>query len=94
MKIEAVRSIPDIKSLVCDRCGRGAELNNVYGEFSDLTSIQYQAGYRSIFVDCNGVEVDLRQHCLRTTLVAWILITDPLASFSAERHNGEFPNDS
>lgn len=91
MKIEAARLQTYIKRLVCDRCGVGAEMDDEYHEF---TSIEYRAGYGSIFGDGNEVEVDLCQHCIKETLGAWIRVTDPLAGFREEQHGGEFPNES
>jgi hypothetical protein len=89
MKIEAVRSQPYILRLICDRCGRQAERDDLDCEFHEFTSIKYRAGFGSIFGDGNGVEVDLCQHCLRDTLGAWIRVTDPLAGSSQEEHGGE-----
>jgi hypothetical protein len=94
MKIEAVRSQPYIQRLICDRCGRQAERDDLDCEFHEFTSIQYSAGFGSIFGDGNGVEVDLCQHCVKDSLGTWIRVTDPLESFSQEDHGGEFPSES
>ncbi len=94
MKIEAVRSQPYIQRLICDRCGRQAERDDLDFEIHEFTSIQYRAGYGSIFGDGNRVEVDLCQRCVKDTLGAWIRVTDPLAGFSEEQHGGEFSNES
>jgi len=94
MKTEAVRTQIDIQSLICDRCGRRAERDDVDCEFHEFTSIYYRAGYGSIFGDGNNIELDLCQHCVKDTLGAWIRVTDPLAGFSEEQHGGEFPNES
>lgn len=94
MKIEAVRPQPFVQNLICDRCGGEAELDDQDCEFHEFTSIQYRAGYGSIFGDGNRVEVDLCQHCVKDTLGTWIRITDPHAGFSREEHGGEFPNES
>jgi hypothetical protein len=94
MKIEAVRSQPYIKCLICDRCGREAERDGHDCEFHEFMSIQNRAGYGSIFGDGNRVEVDLCQHCIKNTLGAWIRITDPLDGYSQEEHGGEFPTES
>lgn len=93
MKIEAVRPQPYIQGLICDRCGREAELDGHDSEFHEFTSIQYRAGYGSIFGDGNLVAVDLCQHCVNDTLGTWLCITDPHAGFSREVHGGEFPNE-
>ncbi len=94
MKIEAVRAQPYIQRLICDRCGRQAERDDLDCEFPEFMSIQNRAGYGSIFGDGIRVEVDLCQRCVKDTLGAWIRVTDPLAGFSEEHHGGEFPNES
>lgn len=94
MKIEAVRSQPYIQRLICDRCGRQAERDDLDCEFHEFTSIQYRAGFGSIFGDGNGVEVDLCQQCVKDALGTWIRITEPLAGFSQDAHGSEFPSES
>lgn len=94
MKTEAVRPQIDIQSLICDRCSRRAERDDVDCELHEFTSIHYRAGYGSIFGDGSDIELDLCQHCVKDTLGAWIRVTDPLAGFSEEQHGGEFPNES
>lgn len=94
MKMEAFRSQPYTQKLICDRCGREAELDDQDCEFHEFTSIQYRAGYGSVLGDGNRVEVDLCQHCVKDTLGTWLRITDPHAGFSQEVHGGEFPNES
>ncbi|ARV18619.1 hypothetical protein AEP_01675 [Curvibacter sp. AEP1-3] len=94
MKIEAVRSQPYIQRLICDRCGRQAKRDDLDCEFHEFMSIQYRAGFGSIFGDGNGVEVDLCQHCVKDSLGTWIRITDPLADFSLGEHCGEIPSES
>ena len=86
-----------VHQIACDRCGRQTERNET--EFHEMTSIGFQAGYGSIFGDGSRVEVDLCQHCLQDTLGGWLRVGEPadtdlaarLASFSPERHGGEFP---
>ena len=94
MKRQDVRPQPFVKVLVCDRCGREAELDDADGEFHEFTSIEHRAGYGSVFGDGNDVEVDLCQHCLKVTLGSWIRVTDPFAGFSPDHHGGEFPQES
>jgi hypothetical protein len=94
MKIEAVRAQPYIQRLICDRCGRQAERDDLDCEFHEFMSIQNRAGYGSIFGDGNRVEVDLCQRCVKDTLGTWLRITDPHAGFSREVHGGEFPTES
>ena len=94
MKVEAVRPQPFIQSLICDRCGTHANRDGQDCEFQEFTSIQYRAGYGSVFGDGNRVEVDLCQHCVKDTLGSWLRITDPLQGYNQEEHGGEFPNES
>jgi hypothetical protein len=94
MKLKDVRPQPFIKWLVCDRCGRQAELDDLDCEFHEFTSIQYKAGYGSVFGDGNNVEVDLCQHCVKDTLGEWIRITDPCVRFNLQKQGGEFPSES
>lgn len=91
MKRTELRPQEYVRYLVCDRCGREADRDGTDSEFHEFTSIQYRAGYGSVFGDGKQVEVDLCQHCIKDTLGAWLRVTDPLAGFSLEQHGGEFP---
>lgn len=94
MKRTDLRPQPFIKQLVCDRCGREAELDGTDCEFHEFSSISYKAGYGSVFGDGNKVEIDLCQHCVKETLATWLRITDPYAGFDPFAHGGEFPHES
>jgi hypothetical protein len=94
MKRTDIRPQSYIKQLVCDRCGREAELDDTYCEFHEFSSIAYKAGYGSVFGDGNKVEIDLCQHCIKETLGSWLRVTDPHAGFNLVIHGGEFPNES
>ncbi|CAM8664639.1 hypothetical protein MCEMSEM18_01308 [Comamonadaceae bacterium] len=94
MKFEGVCSQPCIQSLICDRCGREADQDGQDCEFQEFTSIQYRAGYGSVFGDGKRIEVDLCQHCVKDTLGTWLRTTDPLQGYNQEKHGGEFPNES
>jgi len=101
MQIPDVRPEPFTKQIRCDRCGRLAELGEV--EFHEAISIESKAGYGSIFGDGNDVQVDLCQHCLKTTLGPWLrvsnqderraLLEERLRLFDPDRHGGELPTD-
>jgi hypothetical protein len=92
MKRNDVRPQSFTKQLCCDRCAREADIDDVDCEFHEFTSIEYKAGYGSVFGDGNKVEVDLCQHCLKELLGAWIRVTDPTEGFDIQKHGGEFPN--
>jgi len=94
MKLNDVRPQPFTQWLVCDRCGRQAERDDLDCDFHEFTSIQYKAGYGSVFGDGNDIELDLCQHCVKDTLGTWVRITDLHAGFSLEQHSGEFPNET
>jgi len=98
MQIYDVRPESFVKQIRCDRCGLLSELGEA--EFQEYVSIDLKVGYASIFGDGNDVQVDLCQHCLRTTLGRWLRVSDAVArqSLLAERllrfdrdHGGEFP---
>jgi hypothetical protein len=94
MKRTDIRPQSYIKQLVCDRCGREAELDDTDCEFHEFSSIAYKAGYGSAFGDGNKVEIDLCQHCIKETLGCWLRVTDPHAGFDPVAHGGEFPIES
>jgi hypothetical protein len=99
MQIKDVRPEPFTKQISCDRCGRLSELGDA--EFQETVCIDVKAGYGSIFGDGNDVQLDLCQHCLKTTLGPWLRISEPgkteqmlserLSQFDPTRHGGEFP---
>ena len=103
MQIKDVRPESYTKQIRCDRCGRLSELGEV--EFHESVCIDLLAGYGSIFVDGNTVQIDLCQHCLKETLGPWLRVTEPavvlnrgvaaidglLVGLDPDRHGGEFP---
>ncbi|MDC8785988.1 hypothetical protein [Roseateles koreensis] len=99
MQINDVRPESFVKQFRCDRCDLLAELGEA--EFQEFVSIDLKAGYGSIFGDGNDVQIDLCQHCLKTSLGPWLrvsntatrqaLLEDRLRRFDAARHGGEFP---
>ena len=85
---------PFVKHFTCDRCGREAVKDALGCEFHKSTSVEYRAGYASIFGDQNQVEIDLCQHCVKEVLGQWLRVTerpDPYAGFELKKHDGEFP---
>ena len=99
MKIKDVRPQSFVKKIQCDRCDRRAEDGE--SEFFEFTSVDFKAGYGSIFGDENKVEIDLCQHCLKETLGPWLRVIEPgelgakilnaLELFIPDRHGGESP---
>lgn len=77
MKIKDVRPHPYVKILRCDLCNREAEDGD--SEFYEFTSIEYKAGYGSVFGDENMVEIDMCQPCLKEALNPWLRVTEPKA---------------
>lgn len=59
-----------VKRLVCDRCGREAEHEDL--EFAEFLSFASKGGYGSVFGDGNEIEIDLCQHCMKEILGRWI----------------------
>ena len=73
---------------------RVAEINDIDCEFHEFTSIEYEAGYGSIFGDRNKVEIDLCQRCMKELLGPWLRVTDHQeAHFGLDlrNHGGESP---
>lgn len=99
MQIKDVRPESFVKQIRCDRCGRLADVGE--GEFQEFVSIDLKAGYASIFGDGRDVQLDLCQHCLKTSLGAWLRVSDAddrrrqledrLRQFDPDKHGGEFP---
>lgn len=61
-----------VKRLVCDRCAREAEHDDL--EFAEFLSFACKGGYHSVFGDGNEIEIDLCQHCVKEVLGPWIWI--------------------
>lgn len=99
MQIKDVRPESFTKQICCDRCGLTSELGEV--EFHESVCIELKAGYASIFGDGNDIQIDLCQHCLKSTLGPWLRVSEPnkgkellaerLRLFDPDRHGGEFP---
>jgi hypothetical protein len=61
---------------ICDRCGRVIRTSD-YVEDQERISIDFTAGYGSVFGDGNRVQADLCQHCVRKVLGRWLRVTEP-----------------
>ncbi len=81
MKRKDLRPQSYVKQICCDRCGREAEVHDTDCEFVEFTSIEYKAGYGSVFGDGNKVEVDLCQHCVKELLGPWLRVMDSTKGF-------------
>jgi hypothetical protein len=75
MKIKDVQPQSYVKTLQCDRCNLEAEVEE--SEFYEFTSIEFTAGYGSIFGDGNSIELDICQQCLKETLGQYLKISEP-----------------
>ena len=97
MQRKTIEAASVVDRIVCDRCGKEVERGGP--ELSAMTSIDFLAGYASIFGDGNRVELDLCEPCLRDTLGTWLRVKAPeatplevmLEAFRPEVRGGEFP---
>lgn len=98
MKIEKLESVSVVNQIKCDRCGKLTERGEF--EFHSMTSIDFNAGYDSVFGDGNRIEIDICEPCLKDTLGSWIRLNPldarslptMLSEFDADVHGGEFPS--
>ncbi|MCK2127811.1 hypothetical protein MX652_14070 [Thauera aromatica] len=60
---------------ICDRCGRVMPPDD-HDEYQERLSIDFRAGYGSVFGDGNQVQLDLCQHCVRKVLGRWLRVSD------------------
>jgi antitoxin CcdA len=63
MKTFIQKQVQTIHSLICDRCAKEFVIND--SEFYEFVSIDFKAGYGSIFGDGCQVTMDLCQYCLK-----------------------------
>lgn len=98
MQIKAIEPMCVVHQIRCDRCGKEAERGEI--GFTQMRSLDFDAGYDSVFGDGNRVELDMCEPCLKDTLGAWLRVTTPadtpltnkLEAFKPEVHGGEFPS--
>ena len=60
--------------MVCDRCARQTSHDDL--EFQEFISIDYVAGYESVFGAGSRVQLDLCQSCVQQVLGAWVQVTE------------------
>jgi hypothetical protein len=60
---------------ICDRCGRRIEDGD--SEWVERLSVDFVAGYDSVFGDGNRVQLGLCQQCVRDALGAWLHVSPP-----------------
>lgn len=60
---------------ICDRCGRVMRTDD-HDEYQERLSIDFKAGYGSIFGDGNTVQTDLCQHCVRKVFGRWLRVSE------------------
>lgn len=75
MKRMGPKTVEMVAAYVCDRCGREADADDP--EANEFISLDFTAGYYSIFGDGNKVSLDLCQYCLKDTFDALIRIEQP-----------------
>ena len=63
-------------AIVCDVCSKEFDCDIDWQEAQEFHSIQFEAGYGSIFGDQNHVECDICQHCLKQLLGKYLRIND------------------
>jgi len=61
MKTTKNITVPAIQSLICDKCGKETDIDDL--ECQEYVSINHNCGYSSIIGDMKKVEIDLCQHC-------------------------------
>ena len=72
-------------SITCDRCRQTWQADTV--DAAEFTSIDFTAGYGSIFGDGSQVKLDLCQRCLKTALGLWLRVSDE------DRQEHDLPRD-
>lgn len=71
---------------VCDRCGRVMGPNDI-DENQERLTIDFRAGYGSVFGDGNQVQLDLCQHCVKKVLGRWLrIVSNPPAHIEEQPH--------
>ncbi|WP_223963793.1 hypothetical protein [Paraburkholderia sabiae] len=71
----ATKTVLEIAGCTCDRCMQRTTPDDL--EFHERLSINFVAGFDSIFGDGNVVSIDLRPRCLDETLGNWLHIMPP-----------------
>jgi len=74
MKHKIPVKVGALSSISCDRCRQTWQANPV--DAAELTSIDFKAGYGSIFGDSSQVKLNLCQRCLKTALRLRLRVSD------------------
>ncbi|MHB9833271.1 hypothetical protein Q8F57_000370 [Paraburkholderia terrae] len=69
------KTVLEIAGCTCDRCRQRTTPDEF--EFHEWLSVNFVAGFDSIFGDGNVVSIDLCPRCLQETLGNWLHITHP-----------------
>jgi hypothetical protein len=65
-----------IKKVICDVCKKEFTPGKDDFEIQEFVFIRIDCGYESIFGDGNSAELDICQHCLKSTLGEYIKIIE------------------
>ncbi|CAN7465165.1 hypothetical protein [Paraburkholderia hospita] len=69
------KTVFDVASCTCDRCGRLMTPDG--GDFHERLSVSQSCGFDSVFGDGNTMSLDLCQQCVKETLGEWLRVTRP-----------------
>lgn len=64
--------VEEVKSIICDRCGREDEVPGL--EAQEYLTIDTHGGYGSVIGDMASIKLDLCQHCLKEVLGPWLRV--------------------
>jgi len=62
----------EVSSITCDVCGNTYSMKQQPFELIECQSLDFMAGYGSVFGDSMHCELDICQHCLKSKLGKWI----------------------
>jgi hypothetical protein len=71
------RTIQEPASIICDRCGRRAEVESEDFEFAEYLSLDRIGGYGSIIGDGTRLQLDLCEYCIKELLYPFARISEP-----------------
>ena len=72
MKTFKVVPTEAISEITCDRCKVRFTVDD--DGWHEIQTIEFHAGYGSVFGDGLNVSIDLCQHCLKETLGQWLRV--------------------
>ena len=78
MKINTTKQISQdiLTAIQCDKCKKTIDYYKDSYEFQEMISLDWVAGYCSIFGDGNEVSIDLCEHCIKELLGPYIRINE------------------